>query len=336
LIQSQIYQRYLLIIASGALAFLLLVCAAMLRPASQNLTGLSDFARIPLLDRNIWYRDLGGRTVPEIQELDLFYHNIGSSIAEARKADIILLGPSFMLYAIDPEELRQFGEKHGLKIYNMAFFGVRSGEFSREIIERWSLHPKLWIINVDDNFDHFFSKALTMWWFISPKSVPIPPVDYDRMKGWASVARRNARWRLEDARAPFVPDHSIYRREDDGSVFLGNDPRFGAADNKTINVVREANCHATSESIKIGRDYLASIGGESIFTLVPNSTWCPTQAFELGKELGNEVILPPDANYSTVDNGGHLDHRSAVAFTRFLLTELEQSQTFRRSVSGRP
>jgi hypothetical protein len=334
--QSRAYRHYILIVAFSALILLALMSAAMLRPASRNPTGLSDFGRIPLLDRSIWYRDLGGRTVPEIQELDLFYHNIGPSIAEARQADIILLGPSFMLYAIDPEELRQFGEKHGVKIYNMAFFGVRSGEFSREIIERWSLHPKLWIINVDDNFDHFFSAPLKMWWFGSSQSVPIPPVGYDRIKGWASVARRNARWRLENTRAPSVSDRSVYRREDDGSVYLNNDPRFGATDNMTINVVRDPNCHATPESIKIGRDYLSSIGSEAIFTLVPNSTWCPTQAFELGRELGKEVILPPDANYSTVDNGGHLDHISAVAFTRFLLTALEQSQTFGRSVSGKP
>jgi hypothetical protein len=60
--------------------------------------------------------------------------------------------------------------------------------------------------------------------------------------------------------------------------------RFGATDNKTIDVVREPNCHATPESIKIGKDYLASIGSESIFTLVSNSTRCPTQAFELGTE----------------------------------------------------
>jgi hypothetical protein len=326
---SRDFRRYILVLAAGGLASLLMISAAMLRPVS-SLFGLSDFARISLLDRKLWYRDLGGRTVPELQELDLFYHNIGPMIAEARGADIILLGPSFVLYAIDPDELRHFGKKHGIKIYNMAFFGVRSGEFSREIIKRWSLHPKLWIINVDDNFDHFFSTSLKMWWFNSPQSVPIPPIGYDRMKGWVSVARRNVRWRFEDARAPSGSDRSVYRRIDDGSVYLDNNPRYGATDNETLVVVRDPNCHATPETIKIGRDYLASIGGDSILTLIPNSTWCPTQALELGKGLGREVLLPPDANYSTVDNGGHLDHKSAVAFTRFILSSLEQSQTFMR------
>jgi hypothetical protein len=54
-----------------------------------------------------------------------------------------------------------------------------------------------------------------------------------------------------------------------------------------------------------------------------------TQAIELGRELGKEVILPPNAEYSTVDGGGHLDRVSAKSFTRFLLTELERSRAFR-------
>jgi hypothetical protein len=68
------------------------------------------------------------------------------------------------------------------------------------IIDRWSLHSKLWIINVDDNFDHFFSTLLN-WWFGSSPSVPIPPIGYHWVKGW-TIARRNARWRVEDAQAP--------------------------------------------------------------------------------------------------------------------------------------
>src|SRR6185437_2532350 len=122
---QQRFGRYNLIALSGVFAFLLLVMGAMLWRAPLAVGGLNDFGRIRLGNQSKWYRDLGGRSVPEIQELDIFYNNFGPSIEEARKADVILLGPSFMLYAIDPDQLRQFGEKHGLKIYNMAFFGVR-------------------------------------------------------------------------------------------------------------------------------------------------------------------------------------------------------------------
>src|SRR5438445_13871479 len=56
------------------------------------------FAALPLNDDRSWYRDFafGGWFAPEIQDLDLFYHNIGQSIVEARKADIVVLGSSFV------------------------------------------------------------------------------------------------------------------------------------------------------------------------------------------------------------------------------------------------
>jgi hypothetical protein len=66
-----------------------------------------------------------------------------------------------------------------------------------------------------------------------------------------------------------------------------------------------------------------------VFTLVPNSTWCPTQALELGNELGKEVILPRNAEFSTVDNGGHLDRIGTVSFTKLLLEGLEKSKAFK-------
>jgi hypothetical protein len=240
-----------------------------------------------------------------------------------------------MLYAIDPDQVRKFGKKHGLKIYNMAFFGVRSGEFSREVIERWSLRPKLWIINVDDSFDHFFSAPLKMWWFGSSQSVPIPPVAYGRSIAWRSIARRNMRWRIEDAKAEYIDaqansDHSFYRSIEDGSIYFGNDPRYSSTTNpQAIAVVRDQNCHASPDVISTGRNYLASIGGEAVLTLIPNSTWCTTQARELADALGKQLILPPDTHYSTVDNGGHLDRLGAASFTKLLLTELENSNAFK-------
>lgn len=320
------HKRYLWIFTSAAL---LIAAALLLRPNYKDVFALSEFAGISAFDGDVWYRDLGGRSKPEIQDLDLFYHDIGPSIGHARQADIIILGPSFTLYGLDPDELRRFGERHGLKIFNMSFFGVRSGEFSRRIIKRWSLHPKLWIINLDDNFDHFFSTVLTMQWIGVPKPFPIPPTEYGRLRGWGVVAQRNARWRLEDAMLPAKPDGSVYRRHDDGGVYLGNNPRFDA-DNGKIVVTRDQNCHAQPGTIDVGRNYLASIGGEAVLTLVPSSTWCPLQVRELGKALGKEVIVPPDAAYSTVDGGGHLDHKGALAFTDYFLHELEQSQAFKK------
>jgi len=294
-------------------------------------------AAVPLNGDYSWYLDFGGRYIAEIQDEDLFYHNIGNSIEYAKNADIVLLGPSFVAYALDPELLRQFGERHGVKIYNMSFIGIRGGEFSREIIKRWQLHPKLWMINVDDQFIHFFSHSLDL--SLGPHVQSIPVVNYGRLRGWLTAASRNMRWRLEDRWAGWSTGASgdtpgIYRRPDDGSIYLGFNPRYMASDNTTIHVDRDQNCHAQQSTIDIGRSYLNDIGGNSILMLVPHSQYCPQQARELAQALHVEAIVPPAADYSSVDGGGHLDHKGAVAFTEFVLSTLERSETFQRVVSS--
>jgi cellobiose-specific phosphotransferase system component IIB len=321
------FNRYLVAVICAAIAGV--ICAAVLGGARRD-----HFAALPLNGDYSWYLNFSGRHVPEIQDLDLFYHNIGHSIDEASKADIVLLGPSFVAYALDPELLQQFGERHGIKIYNMAFIGIRSGEFSRQVIKRWGLHPKLWIINVDDQFAHFFSPSMDM--SIGPQTTPIAAVKYGRLRGWLAVASRNVRWRVENwwaswstgAEQPKLLE--IYRRPDDGSAHLGVNPRYYAADNGVVPIDRDQNCHSDAKTIALGRDYLRDIGGRSVFMLVPHSQYCPQQARELAEALGVEALLTPDSAYASVDGGGHLDQRGAVAFTTFLLSDLERSDAFKR------
>jgi hypothetical protein len=328
------FGRYLTIVA----IFWLMTVGLVFELSGDNPKPRPDhLGAVPLSGDYSWYMDFGGRYVSEIEDEDLFYHNIGNSIDDAKKADIILLGPSFVAYALDPELLRQFGKRHGVKIYNMSFIGIRGGEFSREIIKRWRIHPKLWIINVDDQFIHFFSHSLDL--SMGSKFQSISVVNYGRLRGWLTASSRNMRWRLEDRWASWWLGASgdtpgIYRRPDDGSIYLGFNPKYIASDNTMIHVDRDQNCHATQSTIDIGRSYLNEIGGNSILMLVPHSQYCPQQAVELAQALHVEAIVPPNAEYTTVDGGGHLDHKGALAFTEFVLSKLERSETFQKALSS--
>jgi hypothetical protein len=325
-LHSSFWRYLVMVVALIAAVSSGVICAAAL--LCQQL-GLDHFAALTLDGDNAWYLDLSVKRVPEIQDEDLFYHNVGYSIAEARTADIVLLGPSFVSYAVDPELLRQFGDRHGIKIYNMAFIGIRSGEFSRQVIKRWNLHPKLWIINVDDQFVHFFNPSLEL--SIGPRTTPIVTVKDGRLRGWFTVAARNVRWRLENWWTG-KGAAGVFRRADDGSVYLGTDPRYFAQDNSVLRVTRDQNCHTDAKTIALGRDYVKDIGGKSMFMLVPHSQYCPQQARELGEALGIEALLAPDFPYTMVDGGGHLDHKGAIIFTSFLLLALERSKTFQMLV----
>jgi len=327
------FLRYL---AVTAIVSATIVGATLAWGLTWGLSGRDHFAAMPLHGDPSWYRDYGGRAKPEIQDMDLFYHNIGESIAKARAADVVVLGPSFVVYALDHGLLKAFETRHGIKIYDMAFIGIRGGEFSRRIIKRWNIRPKLWIINADDQFIHFFSSSLVLT--LGPKATPIPAATYGRLTGMRYAAARNVRWRLEDewawlsAPASYSPDLGIYRSVDDGSVYLDLNPSYVAADNRTMPFERDPNCHTNAETIKTAQEYLADIGGRAILTLVPHSQYCPQQARELAQALGVEAIVPPNLGYTTLDGGGHLDHRGSVTFTEYFLTALEQSEAFRSAL----
>ncbi len=289
--------------------------------------GYNPFAPIvPDGDPN-WYRDYGGRYVPEIQDEELFYHNIGGSVAAAKMADIVVLGPSFVAYAFDRATMRRFGLEHGLKLYNMSFIGIRGGEFSLGVIEQWNIQAKLWVINVDDQFIHFFSHGMDLT--LGPNTQVIPATLHGRLRGFVNVIGQNLRWRVEDRHAG-SQGGGIARNVRNGNVFLDSNPRYVATDNKDIKFDRDhpQDCHASKQTIAIAKDYFHRIGGQVVFTLVPHSQACPQQARELAKAVGVELIIPPFKGFSSVDGGGHLDKKSAAKFSEYFFASLLKSKAF--------
>jgi hypothetical protein len=271
--------------------------------------------------------------VPEIQDQELFYHNLGGSVTAARKADIIFLGPSFVSYALDKTVLREFEVAHRRHLYNMSFIGIRGGEFSRRIITRWGIKAPLWVINADDQFIHYFSTALDLT--LGPTTTVIPATRHNRLRGFLSAAARNLRWRAEDHLSYYrTGDGSasgIYRNISTGDATIDVNPQYAADNNKEIPFDRSRDCHTNPKTIEIARQYLQDIGGRVVLMLVPHSQYCPTQAVELAGALGIEILVPPDTGYTTVDGGGHLDRKGAIKFTDFLMTELVKSDAYQKS-----
>ena len=84
--------------------------------------------------------------------------------------------------------------------------------------------------------------------------------------------------------------------------------------------------------MEIARRYVTDVGSHVVLMLVPHSQYCPQQVRELATGLEIEAIIPSDlTTYTTVDGGGHLDHNGAVAFTKYFLSALEESDRFRQT-----
>jgi hypothetical protein len=288
-------------------------------------------------DRDVSYRDLGGRRILQIQDEDVFYSNVGNSIAATKTADIVFLGPSFVSFAVDRHTLQSSPLLDRLKIYNMAFIGVRSGEFSRLVINRWDIHPPLWIINVDDQILHFFSDDLNLT--IRDEKTPIAAVQRSWVKGHLTVLGRDIRWRIEDLIAAIKAGHlspaGLYRNVSNGDILLGENPQYVATDHKPMLLARDPDCHTNPTVVEYAREFLKEAGGNVVFMLVPHSQFCARQAAELATALSVELIMPLLDGLTTIDGGGHLDKKGAEKFTSYLAAELLKTQAFKRAFAGK-
>ncbi|XUM22130.1 hypothetical protein ACRAVF_00335 [Bradyrhizobium oligotrophicum S58] len=300
--------------------------------------GGDHFSAISRPGNAAWYRNFGGDKVTEIQDQDLFYHGIGRSIDNARKADVIILGSSLVSFAVDETVMRERLEQpYGLKFYNMAFVGVASGEFARQIALKYHLHPRLWILNADDGGGggNFFHRNLTRAFGADVR--PIPSTKLSRYGATYEIIRRNLRWRFEDTTrhlretltGPRSGPLPRFDRDDrTGAADMSTFPRFLADGNPGVKMTRDPGCHTTPDVIANARDFVQSLGAPAVLTLVPNFHGCLTQVREIAAAIGVETALPARTDYSSWDGGGHLDARGAADFTRDLVGALEKTRAF--------
>jgi len=332
-----VFRRYLAVVGIIGIAVLFAFSLALSLFSHDGWTLDDHFSQIPRQGNSDWYRNFGGRGVPQIQDQDIFYSNVGTSVAAARNADIIFLGPSFVSYALDRQTLQDSPQFDRLKIYNMAFVGLRGGEFSRRVINRWNVRPPLWVINADDQFVHFFSSDLHVT--LGPQKQPIGAVERTRLRGYLTVVGRNLHWRIEDIVAAyengrFTPT-GFYRNVRNGDMGLDANPGYLAPDNKPMVSARDPNCHTTEQILDYARTFLKEVGGQVVLTLVPHSQSCLQQAQELAKALNVELIAPPFDGMTTIDGGGHLDRQGAQKFTSYLAREIVKTEAYKRAFSGR-
>ena len=328
----------------------IMLCAVVGAGLAIGFAGLVNrdhFASIPNDRGPTWYRDWGGDTVIEIQDQDLFYHHIGSSIDDLRHADIVMVGSSLVAFGLDPDVIKkEISGRFGLKFYNLSFMGMTGGDFSRLLMQKYSIRPKILIINADDGGGggSFFSRGLTL--NIGGVFSPIPSTEYGRLQGFKEVIRKNLHWRLErmlkEAPGSEVlagPDRSahpsVYRDAQTGMYDMTEIPPFNLGDNPPVAIKMPQPRHASADVINYAREYSSGSADRIILTLVPNLYYDEQQAREIAAAIGAELVLSGSVNYSSWDGGGHLDHRGAVAFSHDLADALQRSETFKALIASR-
>ena len=218
--------------------------------------GQDHFGAITLPGDDQWYANYLIRE-QQIQDTDIFYHDIGRSIANLRQADVVFLGTSRVIFAIDWRTADGFAENHGVKLFNLAFAGVANGEFSHSLIEKWNIHPRIWVIDVyADALGNFQSS------FFNPAAPPgfeaHTIAEAGKFEAYANVVSRDLRWR---AKMLFGLDAPVsYRSDRSGNWYLDRWPNRLRSDMPKMETAK-SDCVAPPEEIEAARNIYQAYRG---------------------------------------------------------------------------
>ena len=196
--------------------------------------GQDHIASIPLGGDGSWYYNY--EVGFEIQDPEILFDNIGHSIENARKADIIFVGWSRLIYALEWRVLEQFERHHHVKMFNLGLAGIHSGDFYLRIIQKWGLHPKLWVINTDRDLKDYRSGFFYMTLTGGAGTDAIGRVvNYSHLHAYKNVIGRNIRWRLKKA-VGSLKAYS-YRSAATGNWYLDDWPNYASDKNPPIKLL---------------------------------------------------------------------------------------------------
>lgn len=251
----------------------------------------------------------------------VLYHGADRRALEnLRRADVLLLGNSRLMFAFRRPDLRAFFPRHGLTYYVLGFGHREHDAFPRAIIRRFDLRPRLVIVNAD----RFFLGDQSPW-----ADRVVDDSWFDAQKLWfeaeaAHVVRRAVhRW------LPHVPDLGdgerefiAYRSREDGTwlvanAFAGLGGRMASDDGRPA--TPDANKLARARAFK---QEVEARGGRLVLGLVPAPTASRATAEWLARELDVPLIAPDPEGLRTHD-GSHLTPESASSFAGAFFAELE-------------
>ncbi len=84
----------------------------------------------------------------------VLYHDIGESIENARKADILFIGNSRMPLGLREQVIKPLADAAGVSVFSLAMGHAEGAEFARRIIHKHKLKPKV-LVAVGGS--HFYS-----------------------------------------------------------------------------------------------------------------------------------------------------------------------------------
>lgn len=246
-----------------------------------------------------------------------FLHNLNDIIEEVRKADILVMGNSRMLNALDYELVKTHNETENFKIYNFSFAHAESNTFPFHIIKKYGLTPKTIVVHVGP---YTFSLPVSG---PAKKALSSPPW-YAYRKKLEFYGNTHTQHFIHKFLPQFRNSKGLkiksYRSYSNGCI------SYQVSKHKPIyfKVRNDSNVFLSDvylEQSRIFKAYCKKNNIELLLTQVPAPNLNPHLLDSLAKEMEVATIKSYPKEMATFD-GSHLTKLAATHFTHTFLEEL--------------
>lgn len=255
----------------------------------------------------------------------LYFGTDAVALAHLRRADVLLLGNSRLMFAARPRPLDTFFEARGLRYYVLGF-GFREGErFPLDIVEKFDLRPRIVIVNADGFFSGTYSdfaravradSGFEAWQLQRESELghEARRVIHQLVPNWMDLfGRPGFPWRQELV---------IYRSRSNGTWHLS--PWAEGLRRVESRPLHEP--PLSDEEIDASRRFKVAMdqrGARLVLTYVPTSRPLGGGPALFADLLGVPFVMATPAGLRTEDDD-HLDEPSAVAWSQAFVRELER------------
>lgn len=254
----------------------------------------------------------------------VLYHGIDAeAMAQLKRADVLFVGNSRLMFAVRPDVLAPWAAAHGVTFYAFGF-GYRDGdEWALELIRRHDLRPGLVVVNVDGFFGRPLSPGALRTKrdsaFGARKRVAEGELSHEARRyvhqvipNWIDLYGRPG--------FPFGNEFIAYRSRRDGiwAISPWPVPSLPAA---SIDYVNEPVGPRIGDAARRFKAELDARGSRMVVTYVPTPDDSGGNPVAIGALLGVPVV-GMGVDGLTSHDGSHLSEASAVFWSRRLIDDL--------------
>lgn len=258
---------------------------------------------------------------------DVFYESIGPSMDHARKAQVIILGHSQVLFAFHGPLMESFGRRHGVRFFHLGLLSETGGRFYLDIMDRHRLRPQMVIVQLDyAGRPAFLYDEVTVY----GKSVMNRGPLERRLSHLMDV---HVRWWMGAGEKRPI-QRVLYRGETNGFLRADHWSGFGSA-GTPIETTGMGCPDVKPEDITLAarlKETFAKWNATMVLTVAPSVVSCPDVSRKIAATIGVPFIAVEDKGMESFDGGYHLNEKGARLFTERFLSNFERLTIFPKIV----